>query len=312
MSIPFDDFYQEFHGHCTDHLEESLAVLRKTGRKSRSCIYLAGDSSLDNKYWFTNTASAINGYEKLLSPSKMRKDVAFFLNSELVKRKETEYFALNCAVEESTVESRAGGLLPQDQIIRDSIQENDILVVSVGGNDIALAPSLQTILSILMLLYGTSTTCLDSCTCGTSCPCTGSLWGCASNCVAWPLGYGHFVHLFRRRVQAYLEALTCRNRPRAIAICMIYYPDERAGNSWADAALAHLGYNENPRKLQVLIDKLFRDATQQIKIQGTRVIPIPLAEAMNGKVHTDYCDRVEPSVQGGKKMAELILDSIFG
>ena len=36
----------------------------------REVIYLAGDSSLDNKYWFHDEAKASNGYEKLLKPQR--------------------------------------------------------------------------------------------------------------------------------------------------------------------------------------------------------------------------------------------------
>ena len=35
----------------------------------------------------------------------------------------------------------------QDKFIRDNITEDDVLVASVGGNDIALAPQLLTVVS---------------------------------------------------------------------------------------------------------------------------------------------------------------------
>ena len=89
---------------------------------------------------------------------------------------------------------------------------------------------------------------------------------------------------------------------------MIYYPDEAETGSWADGTLGLLGYNSNPSKLQLLIRKTFEDAVSQIKIPGSTVIPLPLYELLDPKDSKDYCQRVEPSPQGGKKMADGILD----
>ena len=92
---------------------------------------------------------------------------------------------------------------------------------------------------------------------------------------------------------------------------MIYYPDENPGNSWADPILKLLGYDSNPSKLQLLIDKVFTHATKNIKIPGTQVIPLQLSKALDGKNTSDYCARVEPSISGGRKMANLMLDTLF-
>lgn len=43
-------------------------------------------------------------------------------------------------------------LRPQDRFIRDNIRENDILIVSIGGNDVALCPTPCTIVSMLGVL----------------------------------------------------------------------------------------------------------------------------------------------------------------
>jgi hypothetical protein len=48
----------------------------------------------------------------------------------------------------------------------------------------------------------------------------------------------------------------------------------------------------------------------KIKIQGCEVIPVPLFNVLNGKNTQDYAYRVEPSAQGGRKMAEYLLDII--
>ena len=49
---------------------------------------------------------------------------------------------------------------------------------------------------------------------------------------------------------------------------------------------------------------------RNINIPGTQVVPVPLFHALDGKTTNDYVARVEPSSQGGRKMAEYILDMI--
>lgn len=70
------------------------------------------------------------------------------------------------------------------------------------------------------------------------------------------------AHLFGTRVEKYIERLTAKNKPKKILVCMIYYLDERTTpGSWAGPALSVLGYNDNPEKLQLVIRKLFTEAT---------------------------------------------------
>jgi hypothetical protein len=42
---------------------------------------------LDNKFWFTDTARAVNGYEEFLHPAKSRRDVAYWMNRQLADMK---------------------------------------------------------------------------------------------------------------------------------------------------------------------------------------------------------------------------------
>ena len=53
----------------------------------------------------------------------------------------------------------------QDQLIRDRITEEDVLIVSIGGNDIALQPLLCTIVNIALLVLGTPESMLERCAC---------------------------------------------------------------------------------------------------------------------------------------------------
>ena len=51
-------------------------------------------------------------------------------------------------VEATTLNSRCYNLQPQDEFLRDNMSEEDILIVSIGGNDVALAPAPCTIASM--------------------------------------------------------------------------------------------------------------------------------------------------------------------
>lgn len=308
-----ENFYSEYYGHTIENLSTLLDNIRETRDESHSTIFLAGDSSLDNKHWFGNTSQAVNGYENILDPPESKKDVAYWLNFEAEKR-HLNMTAVNCAVEESTIGVRGcGRLMNHDKFIRDNVTENDIVVVSLGGNDIALKPSICTALNALLLAKLTPFACLSN-ACGTAIPCDdcfgGCVCSCASNLCAFPFGYGYFLHLFGPRLQAYLSNLVSKKKPKKIVVCMIYYIDEKTSGGWADTTLSLLGYNSNPKQLQMLTRKVFQDATQKIQVEGTEVVGCPLFVALDGKQSKYYVQRVEPSALGGSKMAPLILEAI--
>lgn len=142
-------YYSEFHGHRVRDLENVLPVLRA---KSSRLIWTAGDSSLDNKYWVEEEASAIGAYKDVLEPARSIQDVTYWLNyhcqnsKKKSPRKQTA--AINAAVEATTLNERTFQLRPQDIFLRDNIQADDVLIVSIGGNDIAMKPCPCTIASI--------------------------------------------------------------------------------------------------------------------------------------------------------------------
>ena len=169
-------FYGEWHGHRTKHLNLLLPRLRE---QSDALIWTAGDSSLDNKYWFSTRRPAVPGaYADLLQPPTSVADVTYWLNHLSTQRKSgTRYIAINTAgrcgcglrtakqftyfrmskpatstVEATTLNERCFKLRPQDLFIRDHLERDDVLIVSVGGNDIAMAPSPCTIASVAGLL----------------------------------------------------------------------------------------------------------------------------------------------------------------
>ena len=309
LLISASQFSSTYHGHAPPllrSLESSLRSLTIAPAAAadttlpptplqRRAIWLAGDSSLDNKAWVPPLgALAVNGYEHCLSPPRVPQDIAYCVNSELVARGATSYVCINAAVEESTLGARHGGrLLPQDEVIRERLQSDDVLIVSVGGNDVALRPGVCTVLSMLALTWCASDRAIAD---GTA------------------FGYSHFEHLFGAQVQAYVESLCGAHRPRTVLLCMIYFPHEKRGG-WPDAVLDALGYN-SPKgiaRLQAVIRRLFHVATARIVIHGVeRVIALPLFDVLSSAEGSDdYVARVEPSVAGGRKMAAAFVDAIL-
>lgn len=303
--VPTGEYYAAYHSHPIHLLVRVRESLIKAGCKH--FIYLAGDSSLDNKHWFFNPfiskvaqigddsifAPAVNGYQQVLDPPRMVKDVSFWLNYEMSKRVgEAKVCTLTSAVEESTVEDRAQGLLLPDVFIREHITEDDFLVLSVGGNDVALSPTLRTTFNMLLL---------------TSSPAALIKSGLAP-------GFGYFFKFFHDRIEQLVKQLVAKRKPQVVIVCMIYYLDEQPGGSWADFTLGAMGYDKNPSKLQLIIKTLFEKIAEVgFNVPGVKtVVPFPLFSVLDGKNHSDYVQRVEPSVEGGHKMAKAFADELLG
>eukprot|EP00747_Dinoflagellata_sp_TGD_P110613 gnl/TRDRNA2_/TRDRNA2_171006_c0_seq1.p1 gnl/TRDRNA2_/TRDRNA2_171006_c0~~gnl/TRDRNA2_/TRDRNA2_171006_c0_seq1.p1 ORF type:complete len:218 (+),score=27.49 gnl/TRDRNA2_/TRDRNA2_171006_c0_seq1:24-677(+) len=164
-------FYESFPGHPVEDLE---AIHRRLlERRHSSIIFLAGDSTLDNhsdEWVGADMVPAENGYEATLSPPCMRRDVCYWMNERLRngagsygEAGGSSWHVINTAVEESTIAERMDYLeIPQDCFIRDRVTEQDVIVVSVGGNDVAMAPSFRTIINMLALARCTCTSQIDS------------------------------------------------------------------------------------------------------------------------------------------------------
>lgn len=291
------EFYKEYHGHPLKDLQTVVAQLR---HRSSGIVWFAGDSSLDNKHWlfqgsdkgnpqhYENTdlvADAINGYEDILTPPKMVRDIAYWLNKEFATS-QSGLCCVNTAVEESTLADRDGRLKPHDMIIQEHLSKNDVIVVSAGGNDVALKPSPLTQQNLMRLFMSTE---------GTQ---------------EHDRALDHFVQIFKNKTEAYVQRLATKSQPRLVVVCMLYYLDETPGHGWCESMLAAMQYNTSPEILQKLLQSVYRKATERIEIPNMHVIPLPLFTVLDGKDTTDYCERVEPSVTGGRKMAKLIADVI--
>jgi hypothetical protein len=184
-------YYAEYHGHPVDELE---AVVRSLRAQGKSLIWLAGDSSLDNKYWFHESSPALNGYEHVLKPAIMKQDVCYWLNATAAERAHAQgqgegpqWACVNTAIEATSLNDRAcSKLWAQDELIRQHIGPDDILIVSVGGNDVALQPLLCTVLSMFAMVYVPMPTWfIKNCACACP-PNLGSTLDCGCLCCGVP------------------------------------------------------------------------------------------------------------------------------
>jgi len=105
--------------------------------------------------------------------------------------------------------------------------EDDILVVSLGGNDIALRPTKKTIFSIASAI---------------------ALNFLSFGFAKYPPGMGHFENLFGKQVEKFIKKLTKNCKPKMVLVCMLYYLDENPkAESWSNTTLKALRYNSKPQ-----------------------------------------------------------------
>jgi hypothetical protein len=306
MSVNASTFYKEYHGHTVKDLTALYnGLVRVNGPPSPThhYVFLCGDSSLDNKYWILGkSVPAVNGYEQVLTPPKSVPDVAHQLNlvfSSLPSSSKHKFTCINASVEESTIGRREGGkLLEQDQFLRDHVSPHDIVLVSAGGNDIALAPTFRTVVSVGWLARCSTTSNVTDRE-------NGSPWG-----------IGHLTDLFRDTYTQWLNNMFSKTKPMLVVPSMIYYLDANAeSSSWANTTLGLVGYNkaEGASHVQRVIDRIYYEAWMRkpLEIPGVKLVaPIELSKAMDGKDSNDYVARVEPSAAGGAKLARLYLSHI--
>ena len=93
-------YYSNYYGHTIEDLTKVHKYFRL---QQKNIIFLAGDSSLDNKYWLKNQyIDALNGYDKILTPKLMKQDICYHMNKKLAQNKQN-YACINTAREESTI-----------------------------------------------------------------------------------------------------------------------------------------------------------------------------------------------------------------
>lgn len=283
-------FYATYHGHTLQHLSHLHATLVAAAPEHERprCCFLLGDSTMDNKHWFFSgrrpkedqlqapgfTAPACNGFGASLTPPRMVQDIAYWMNHIAEERLgPRRLMTFNAAIEESTAANRDGSVLPHDAWAGQHATRRDCVVLSVGGNDIALRPTARTILNMLLLTRSPRTMIAN----------------------AWAPGFGYFVKLFRDKARSILTRAfpDPTTRPAKALVCVLYYPDETPGGSWADYPLSKLGYDADPGKLQLLLRSLFDTIRRDgIQVDGMDVDIIPMFELLDPKVFDPPLHRV--------------------
>ena len=163
----------------------------------------------------------------------------------------------------------------------------------MGGNDIALKPSMSTITSMASLMMLNS---LDDIRSGPD--------------KAW--GLSHFVTLFRDGIRNYVLKLIQKTRPKQVVVCMLYFPDASDKiQSWASQTLDLLGYSKDPKRLQAAIESIYRHAIKAIKIDGVKISYFPMFRTLDGTETQDYVQLVEPSGLGGAKLARNLIQHLY-
>lgn len=185
------------------------------------------------------------------------------------------------SVEASTLQEREDNLLKQDIFISEHITNNDYLVVSVAGNDLAALSRTQNIN-------------LDPTKLANS-----------------PF-FKELLPFYKEKTEKFIKRILKGRKPKAVIISTLYYLDEDMNNArnrtaWPREILRNLSYDSDPKKLHYLIDLLHEKGTRNIRIEGVNLIPVKLSETLNGKDTKDYIQLVEPSSQGGQKMAQFFI-----
>ncbi|CAD7939085.1 unnamed protein product [Amoebophrya sp. A120] len=312
-------------------LQTKLDIHRKSGPPA-FLVYLLGDSSLDNKHWLypndwskpdfflnknkldlTNTAftaPACNRYEQVLSqPARSVQDVCYWLNrraadhgAQLLETEPTSVFLhtphlyfVNAAVEASTLAMCHSTLLPQDQVVADRVTPDDVLVVSVGHNDMAFYRTRDV---EHVLKHGTT-----------------------DDKVA-RMAVELFHDVYKRNLEAYLNKVLDGKRCKLLVVCMLYNLDENDNqdDDWSllngvEPMYAKIGFRKNPelkRRFKVALHAVFEALISKVQVANEdKVVPLELSRALDGTDTTMYELRNEPSVLGGKAMSSLIFDTIM-
>jgi len=323
------DFYENYSGHKITHLikiingKNFIERLRSYNdqNKNRKVIFLAGDSSLDNKHWPLSNSNEkklcnkppINGYEDVLEGNNCVPDVAYQINQTLIDNGlNEEYVCINTSIEATTLHQRFTEpnsyngdvrLLDQDKFIFDYIRTDDILIVSVGGNDIALSPLLETARHFQNFIKNSRKSEDEK------------------NKDEISSYKQYFRNIFQNKIELYIKKLCSRDGnnslPSVIIPCMIYYPALTSTQSgFAEGILTATNYRTGKQEiLENFIKDLYFESTRHIYIDKEDQIkniidPCPLYEVLDNSNDKLYLTSVEPSIEGGKLMAIRFVDQI--
>jgi hypothetical protein len=190
------DFFRSPDGHPPTDLQVILNQTRRAKGQS-NILFLCGDAVFDSKPGSAKNifdertwGLAPTQYGTVLWPKRVMKDVAFFGNLLAP----THLMFLNCAVRGASPETRVlEDLLPQEKLVRDYMEEQDILAVGLGSE--LLTRQLKRISWLVR---------------------------------AFPVGWltphvRRLARAHRHTVEAYIKKLTQHTRPHALLFCHATY-----------------------------------------------------------------------------------------
>ena len=276
-------YYSNYHGHKIEHIKTLHKALSANDKDK--FIWLAGDSTLDNKLWLSDYTHACNGYDKVFTEPYVKSDVCYWMNKHIESLGYKRWAVINTAVEASSINERRKTQFDQDIFISENISEKDLLVVSIGGNDIAAKPKVTTLLHMAKLFVFNNSD---------------------DEKIIQSKSFKHIIDIFKDQTEEYINSLIAKRKPRKIIVCTMYYPC-LSGTGWADKVLKITGYNKNPGKVHHIIQLIYQEATSKLNIPGVKIIPVPLYDLMDYRDEKDYVDRVEPSVIGGRKISQGLI-----
>jgi hypothetical protein len=265
----------EFYGR-PGHLISHLTTIQEQFEADyRPIVYLLGDSILNNQSYLDKTMlAAVNGYEKILcdedgNPGKMLPDVCYYL-SKLMADNGKPYAVINSAIDKTWLETRKNNLTIHDMFVANRFIRRDVLVISIGADDLTVNPSLKTLWNLATLNYFNSRRALD-----------------------------YFVRMFRDNTQIYVNKLLENSnvKPSKIVLCMFFYPNRQQTRS------------SRPEILEAAIQQLHKSISQ-VTVPGVEIVACPLYEALDSNSADDYHDRLTPSRKGGKKIAKKLYQII--
>lgn len=283
------DYYTNYYGHPIQDLDNLVDHCYGMNK-----VYLVGDSTLDNKKWVsTLRAPPVNGYQGLVE--EMVPDVNYFFNYYL-EGYNLPYISLNFAIEEDCIHDKMSNgsvrskLNSKESMVKNSLTHKDILIISIGGNDLSLKSNFELKLKLFEVFMKTTPEVIRK---------------------DIEIILPQLVQLFKVEYKNYIEELVSKTKPKMIFLCAPYYPCKIKQESWASTVLSMVGYDNNPEKSHALLQGVYEKMIREINIEGAKIFHIPFYEILDWKDEKDYVARVEPSTEGGRKIAEHICGIIY-
>lgn len=276
-------YYSEYYGHPINDLDYLVNNLFK----NKSKIYIIGDSTMDNKHWLkSKSCESVNGYEKVLK--SMVPDINFYINYYL-NQFEIPYVSINAAVEESCIIEKSK-LNDHDKFVSKNIKDEDILIVSIGGNDVGTKLDTSMMINLVTSLFMYDPETIEK-----------------NPQKIIP----EILKRFQINLKKYIKDIIGQVKPKLIIICGFFFPCFHEQDSWANNMLNLIDYKKNYNKIHSVTKSIYEHGIKSIEFDDIEIKTIPLYEVLDFKDKNDYVARVSASDEGGFKIGRELIRIIF-